>query len=169
MAVSKHDLKEQVRELIYNTCIDLDDHQWERWHDNCSDNFNYAIRAFSPEIQADIKYHGGDKEYMQSITNMLNKHNSDQSPLRRHCTVYRVEVAADGKSADAISSLAVYQTQLDGINSHVDAGTTSVFLVGRYNDKFVIDGDSIKFEDREVRLDTRRLDKGTHWPILFLH
>ena len=40
-----------------------------------------------------------------------------------------------------------------------------MFLVGRYNDTFVIDGKSIKFEDREVRLDTRRLDKGTHWPI----
>ena len=99
MAENKHDLKEQVRELIYNTCIHLDDHQWEHWHDNCADNFNYAIRAFSPEVQADIKYHGGDKEYMQSITSMLSKHNSDQSPLRRHCTVYRVEIAADGKSA----------------------------------------------------------------------
>ena len=74
-------------------------------------------------------------------------------------------MAADGKSATARSSLVVHQTQLDGVNSHVDAGTTSVFLVGRYNDKFVMDKDSIKFEDREVRLDTRRLDKGTHWPI----
>ena len=62
MAVSNHELKEQIRELIYNTCIHLDDHQWEAWHDNCSENFNYAIRAFSPEVQTDIKYHGGDKE-----------------------------------------------------------------------------------------------------------
>lgn len=128
MAVSNHELKEQIRELIYNTCIHLDDHQWEAWHDNCSENFNYAIRAFSPEVQTDIKYHGGDKEYMESITSMLAKHNSDQSPLRRHCTVYRVEVAKDGKSATAISSLTVHQTQLDGINSHVDAGTTGVFF-----------------------------------------
>ncbi|MBT4997252.1 nuclear transport factor 2 family protein [Oceanospirillaceae bacterium] len=165
MAVSHHEIKEQIRELIYNTCIHLDDYEWQKWHNNCADNFNYAIRAFSPEVQTDIKYHGGDKEYMESITNMLNKHNSDQSPLRRHCTVYRVDVAEDGKSATAISSLTVHQTQLDGVNSHVDAGTTSVFLVGRYNDTFVIDGKSIKFEDREVRLDTRRLDKGTHWPI----
>jgi methanesulfonate monooxygenase small subunit len=37
--------------------------------------------------------------------------------------------------------------------------------VGRYNDKFVIDGNDVKFIEREVRLDTRRLDKGTHWPI----
>ena len=60
MAVSNDDLKEQVRELIYDTCIHLDDHQWEAWHDNCADTFNYAIRAFSPEVQADIKYHGGN-------------------------------------------------------------------------------------------------------------
>ena len=165
MAASNDEIQQKIRELIYNTCIHLDDYQWEEWHDNCSENFNYAIKAYSPEVQADIKYHGGDKEYMESITKLLNKHNSDQSPLRRHCTVYRVDVAEDGKSATAISSLVVHQTQLDGVNSHVDAGTTSVFLVGRYNDKFVIDKDSIKFEDREVRLDTRRLDKGTHWPI----
>lgn len=165
MAVNNHDIKEQIKELIYNTCLHLDDHQWEAWHNNCADNFNYAIRAYSNEIQADMQYHGGDKEYMESITSMLSKHNSDQSPLKRHCVVYRIEVATDGKSATAVTSLTVYQTQLDGINSHVDAGTTSLFLVGRYNDKFVIDGDNIKFADRVVRLDTRRLDKGTHWPI----
>lgn len=165
MALSHNDIKEQVKELIYHTALNLDDHQWDDWHDNCADNFNYAIRAYSHEIQADMKYNGGDKEYMVSITTMLPKHNSDQSPLKRHCVVYRVDVAEDGKSATAVTSLTVYQTQLDGINSHVDAGTSSVFLVGRYNDKFVVDGDSVKFEDREVRLDTRRLDKGTHWPI----
>ena len=28
-----------------------------------------------------------------------------------------------------------------------------------------IDNGKAKFTDREVRLETRRLDKGTHWPI----
>ena len=47
----------------------------------------------------------------------------------------------------------------------VDAGDTRLFLVGKYLDKFRIDGDTAKFVEREVRLDTRRLDKGSHWPI----
>ena len=117
MATNTRETKEKIKELIYNTCIHLDDHQWEAWHDDCTDNYNYAIRAYSQEIQADMKYHGGDKEYMESITSMLPKHNSDQSPLKRHCVVYRIEIAEDGMSATAITSLVVYQTQLDGINS----------------------------------------------------
>ena len=64
-----------------------------------------------------------------------------------------------------MSSVVVYQTQLDGINSHVDAGESKVFLVGRYFDKFRISGGAAKFVEREVKLDTRKLDKGTHYPI----
>ena len=108
---------------------------------------------------------GGHKEYMESITGQLRKHNIDDSPLKRHGVVYRVDVADDNKSATAVTSLTVFQTLLGGNSSHVDSGTTGIFLVGRYNDKFVIDGDDVKFIEREVRLDTRRLDKGTHWPI----
>ena len=50
----------------------------------------------------------------------------------------------------------------DGINSHVDSGETRLFLVGKYFDKFKITDDTAYFVERVVRLDTRRLDKGTH-------
>ena len=165
MAANGIDTTERVKGTIYKACIHLDDMNWEGWLNLCDDDFNYMIRAFSPEIQADMTYLGGTKAHMKSLTEMLPKHNTDNSPLKRHCTVYDVEVAEDGKSASAITSFAVYQTMLDGINSHIDAGESRLFLVGRYNDKFAIEGDDIKFVEREVRLDTRRLDKGSHWPI----
>jgi methanesulfonate monooxygenase small subunit len=50
----------------------------------------------------------------------------------------------------------------DGINSHIDSGETRLFLVGKYLDKFKISGEDAILTEREVRLDTRRLDKGTH-------
>jgi methanesulfonate monooxygenase small subunit len=165
MAVNGTDTVERVKGAIYKSCIHLDDMNWEAWLDLCDDDYNYMIRAYSPEIQADMTYLGGSKEHMQSLTEMLPKHNTDNSPLKRHCTVYDVDVSDDGKSATAISSFVVYQTMLDGINSHVDAGESRLFLVGRYNDKFAINGDDVKFIEREVRLETRRLDKGSHWPI----
>ncbi len=154
---------EKVRDTIYAACIALDDQQWMDWIDLCDDDFQYAIN--SPEINTDMIYHAGNRDHMEALVKMLPKHNSDHSPLNRHCVVYRVKVAEDGKSASARSSLAVYQTMLDGINSHVDAGESRIFIVGSYHDEFSIDGDEVKFTKRDVRLDTRRLDKGTHWPI----
>ena len=54
---------------------------------------------------------------------------------------------------------------LDGINSHIDAGENRLFMVGRYNDKFIIKDSIAIFVEREVRLETRRLDKGSHYLI----
>ena len=54
---------------------------------------------------------------------------------------------------------------LDGINSHIDAGENRLFMVGRYNDKFILENGTAKFLEREVRLETRRLDKGSHYLI----
>lgn len=165
MANNQSAIKENVKNTIYEACIALDDQQWLDWINLCAAEFQYAIKAYSPEISADMTYLGGDRDHMESLVNMLPKHNSDHSPLKRHTVVYQVKVADDGKSASARSSVAVYQTQLDGINSHVDSGESRVFIVGSYHDEFSVDGDDVKFTKRDVRLDTRRLDKGTHWPI----
>ena len=165
MTTDQSSAVEKVKNTIYEACLALNDQQWTDWIDLCDDSFQYAIKAYSPEISADMTYLGGDREHMKSLVTMLPKHNSDNSPLNRHCVVYRVNVAEDGKSASAVSSVAIYQTMLDGINSHVDAGESNLFVIGTYHDDFSIDGDAVKFTKRDVRLDTRRLDKGTHWPL----
>jgi methanesulfonate monooxygenase small subunit len=79
--------------------------------------------------------------------------------------VYTVEIDEKEKIAKAVSSFAVYQTQLDGINSHVLAGESNLFMVGKYRDKFSLHDDGPFFLERNTHLDTRRLDKGSHWPI----
>jgi len=99
------------------------------------------------------------------MTEMLPKHNSDHSPLARHTVVYTVDVDEAQAIASSVSSFAVYQTQLDGINSHVLAGESNIFLVGKYRDVFKIGAGKPLFLERVVQLDTRRLDKGSHWPI----
>ena len=101
----------------------------------------------------------------KNITEMLPKHNTDRSPLSRHTVVYIIDVDLDKGTADSVSSLAVYQTQLDGINSHVLAGESNLFMVGKYRDKFILNNGKPKFIERITQLDTRRLDKGSHWPI----
>lgn len=163
--MSETDTANAVRDSIYKACMYKDDMDWEKWLALCDEDFYYAITAFSPEINNDMTYLSGNREDMATMMKMLPKHNTDHSPLKRHCSVYSVEVDKNAGTATAVSSVLVYQTLLDGVNSHVDAGESRVFVVGRYHDKFRLSGDDVKFIERNVKLDTRRLDKGSHYPI----
>jgi methanesulfonate monooxygenase subunit beta len=154
-----------VRDTIYRSTILLDQQQWNDWLDHCDDAFQYAIRAWSPEINKDVTYLALDRNGLASMVKLLPKHNTDHSPLTRHTSVYTVDVDEATKSAKAVSSVVVYQNLLDGINSHIDAGESRLFLVGKYIDRFTIANGKAKFLEREVRIENRRLDKGSHWPI----
>ncbi|MDH3742738.1 MAG: hypothetical protein OER56_14190, partial [Hyphomicrobiales bacterium] len=134
------------------------------WLNLCDADFEYEITAWSPEINKDMIYFSGNRDYLQSMTDMLDKHNTDHSPLRRHATVYTIDENDDG-TLTVMSSLAIYQNLLDGINSHIDAGESHLFVIGRYIDKMKIEDGKAIFLERKVALDTRRLDKGSHWPL----
>ncbi len=154
-----------IRSTIYEASLALDECRWDDWLALCDDGFHYAIRAFSPEIHRDMTYLDGSRAEMASMCDLLPRHNSDRSPLARHTIVYRVAVDEAGATASAVSSVAVYRTVLDGMASHVEAGSSNLFLVGKYRDRFRLENGSAKFVERIVQLDTRRLDKGSHWPI----
>lgn len=154
-----------VRDTIYRSTVLLDKQDWDGWLAHCGDDFQYAIRSWSPEINKDMTYLALDRKGVANMVKLLPKHNTDHSPLTRHTSLYTVEVDDATNSAKATSSVIVYQNLLDGINSHIDAGESRLFLVGKYNDTFKIEGDRAVFASREVRLETRRLDKGSHWPI----
>ena len=146
----------------YTTLFRSDDENWDDFLELCDQSFHYAITAYSPEIRRDMTYFSGDRKDLEVMTGILPKHNTDHSPLKRHATVYTVDVEEDGENATAVTSLVVYQNMYDGINSHIDAGENHLFLIGKYIDKFKIDGKTARFVEREVRLDTRQLDKGAH-------
>ncbi len=154
-----------VRDTIYRSTISLDQQDWDGWLAHCDDKFQYAIRAWSPEINKDVTYLALDRNGLAGIIKLLPKHNTDHSPLTRHTSVYTVDVDEGQKSANAVSSVIVYQNLLDGINSHIDAGESRLFLVGKYIDTFKIENNKAAFLTREVRIENRRLDKGSHWPI----
>lgn len=159
------DVAGRVRDTIYRATLMLDDQRWDDWLALCDDDFHYAIKSFSPEINKDMTYLQGSRKDMANLIRLLPKHNTDHSLLRRHTSVYMVDLSEDGKEATAVSAFVVYQNLLDGVNSHLDAGESRLFLVGKYYDKFAIKDGVAKFVKREVRIDERRLDKGSHWPI----
>ncbi len=154
-----------VRDTIYRAALHLDDQKWDDWLAQCDDDFHYAITSFSPEINYDMTYFQGNLQELRTMVELLPKHNTDHSPLKRHTSVYTVDLDSSGDTAKAVSSVVVYQNMLDGINSHLDSGETRLFLVGRYYDELRLTNGVAKFVKREVRLENRRLDKGSHWPI----
>jgi methanesulfonate monooxygenase small subunit len=153
-----------VRNAIYQSTIMLDQQNWDGWLEQCDADFQYAIRSWSPEISKDMTYLALDRKGLESMIKLLPKHNTVHSPLTRHTSVYTVNMNGDAM-AHAVSSVIVYQNLLDGINSHIDAGESRLFLVGKYIDTLRVKDDKAKFVSREVRLENRRLDKGSHWPI----
>ena len=123
MNANGKDVPNVVRDTIYKACLLLDDQKWDEWLALCDDGFEYAVTAYSPEVRQDMTYLSGNRKDLSSMVHMLPKHNSDHSPLKRHTTVYSVDVGPDGKTAKAVSSVLIYQDMLDGINGqHPFAG-----------------------------------------------
>ncbi|MCH1521281.1 MAG: hypothetical protein L7T80_00440, partial [Arenicellales bacterium] len=90
--MAENTIAERVRDTIYRASLCLDEGRWEEWLALCDEEFYYAIRAFSPEINVDMTYLDGKRAELATLTEMLPKHNSDHSPLARHTVVYTVDV-----------------------------------------------------------------------------
>ena len=136
----------------------LDDKQFNAYLELCDPAYHYKITAYSPEIRKDMTWLEHDRAGMQALFTNLPKHNSDQSPLTRHVTVYTVKEDAATQQAQVISALQVFKTALDG-------GATELFAVGKLHDLISLSGEAPMLLAREVRLQTRMLGFGYHIPF----
>lgn len=150
--------RQSIDELVYRSCLALDEKNFARYLDLCDPAFHYAITAYSPEIRKEMTWLEHDKEGMKTLFTNLPKHNSDHSPLSRHSTVYTVEQDEAKQQAKVVSALQVYRTALDG-------GATTLFAVGKVYDTITFNGGSPKLLDRNIRLDTRMFGIGYHIPF----
>jgi methanesulfonate monooxygenase subunit beta len=136
----------------------LDEKKFADYLELCDPAYHYAITAYSPEIRKQMTWLEHDKAGLQGLFGNLPKHNSDQSPLSRHVTVYTVTPSEDGSQAEVVSALQVFRTTLDG-------GSTELFAVGKMYDRVSLADGVPKLLDRNVRLDTRMLGFGYHIPF----
>jgi methanesulfonate monooxygenase subunit beta len=148
----------EVRELIYRGCLLLDQNDFKAWLDLCAPEFRYTITTWSPEIRREQIWLDHDLEGMQNLVRLLPKHNSDQTPLSRHATVYTVDRDATVDEARAVTSVAIFSTTLDG-------GETSLYCLARYHDVVDLGAAGPRLTRRIVRLETRSLGIGKHWPL----
>lgn len=152
--------------LIYDSCLALNEQRWDEFLALCDERrFHYQIVNYSPEIRREQCWMDRDWKGLKSIFDLLPKHNSDRSQLTRHATVYRIDADPAGREARAVSQVAIYRTQLDGIDSPFESGATSLFAVGRYLDTIGLEEGRALLTSRVVRLDTRQIDIGSHYPF----
>ena len=155
-----------AQNVVYDANLLLDDSAYFDWLTLCDSDFTYKICAYSPEIRKMMAWLQHDKSGMLNLVELLPRHQSDRSRLTRHTSVYRIELDEPSVPLDAgadtvvraISSVAVYRTTLDG-------GTTDLFAVGAYYDRIRVYDTVARFASRELRLETRQLGIGTHFPL----
>ncbi len=155
---TRNDVDSAVRGLIYRSCLRLDEGDFPGWLDLCAPELRYTITAYSPEIRKEMTWLDHDRDGMEGLFKMLPKHNSDHSPLTRHASVYVVDLDDEENEATAITSVVVYRTAMDG-------GATDLFAVGKYFDTVSLEGETPLLAGRNVRLDTRELGIGSHFPL----
>ena len=147
-----------VEELIYRSCLLLDEKDFKGYLDLCDEQFRYTIATHSPEIRRDMIWLDHDKNGMTALLNQLPRHNSDHSPLTRHATVYTVRYDAARQQGDVVSALQVFKTALEG-------GSSELFAVGKYLDTVKVNDGKLLLLRRVVKLDTRMLGIGYHIPF----
>lgn len=147
-----------VEELVYRSCLLLDEKNFKGYLDLCDREYRYTISAHSPEIRKEMIWLDHDKAGMETLFTQLPRHNSDHSPLQRHATVYTVEIDEANKQASVVSALQVFKTTLDG-------GITELFGVGKMYDTVRLNGSGATLLKRNIKLDTRMLGIGYHIPF----
>jgi len=149
-----------IAELVYRSCMLLDERRFADYLALCDPAFHYAITAYSNEIRKEMTWLEHDKIGLKQLFDTLPKHNSDHSPLTRHASVYTIDMDGEAGHARVVTALQVFKTSLDG-------GATELFAVGKLYDKVKLggEGEAPMLLDRNVRLDTRLLGFGFHIPF----
>jgi methanesulfonate monooxygenase small subunit len=158
---STAELRAVIEERVYAGALALDERRFGDWLSGAAAAFRYRIQAYSPELRKDMTWLDHDRAGLSALIELLPKHHTTGADWLRQVVVG--SVGAEGEGARAVSSLTVYQTALDVGDSHVDGGSSTLYLVGRYHDRFRIENGEWRLTERVVRLATRQLGIGSHF------
>lgn len=147
-----------IRALIAKSCLALDSNDYKGYLALCSEDFQYCITTYSPEIRKNMVWFEKGKLDLKSLFDLLPKQNMDRTPLTRHFSMFTVNPGSQEDRVEVMSALQVFRTEHQG-------GTTSLVAVGKYLDEFGLGAEGFLLRKREVRLDTRMLGKGYHVPF----
>lgn len=160
------EILQPIEQLVYKSCLYMNDESWKDYLSLCDpQTFRYRVMNYSPEIRKEQCWADRDFKAMKASFDLLPRHNSDHAKLTRQVSIYTVDYDAQAREANVVSALTVYRTALDGTNSYIESGQTSLYAVGLYKDRIRMTDDTARLLERIVQLDTRQLDVGTHKPF----
>ena len=161
-AVETH-VRDAAIATVYETCMALNAGRWDDFLRLCDPaDFRYRITNFSPEIKREQCWMDQGFENLTKLFQLLPKHNSDRAQLTRHATVYRIAAAPQG-FIEVITQVAIYRTEWDAGDSHLQSGATSLYVVGKYVDRMRLAGGEALLACRTMELDTRQVGIGSHF------
>ena len=136
-------------------CILLDEERYDDRLDRlCPPAFRYTITADSTEIRKRMTRLDHRADALRYLCMTIPEHVTYRGRFHRHATLHRLSQSTD--RAEAVSSLVVIHTELDG--------ESRFYAAGRDKDTVDIPGEAPCFLARNVDLDTRVFDFGSHRP-----
>jgi len=154
--------QQKVRDLVVEGCLHLNAGDYTSFLKLCdSRQFTYAITNFSPEIRKTQCWMQQDYAGLAKVLDLLPTHNSDHARLTRHAIPCRLSARGAG-SYEVVSQVAIYRTEWDAENSHLQSGATSLYVIGRYLDQVVLTDKGPLLAGRVIDLDTRQVGIGSH-------
>ena len=147
--------REAIRELVQRTALLLDEEKFDQWLELFDGAGTYELNAYSPEIRRWMSWWQSDRPALEKMLKELDQHVRD--PARRRHVVSPAVVALDGERANGVSQFALYRTTPEG--------QSSLYMVGRYEDRLVRRSGSWFYAAHKVITDTRMLEAFTHIPV----
>ncbi len=147
---------DDIRGLIYKSCLCLDREKFADYIDLCAPDFRYRITAYSPDLRKDMVWLDLNRTELATLLENVPNHVRLPGKLIRQASVYTIEPNG-GATVETTTALIVTYTEPDG--------TSRVYAVGRYHDRIDIGGAVPLLKAREVRLETRDLGPGSHVPM----
>ena len=147
--------QEAIFQVVRTTAALLDAEDLDGWLALFAPESLYEIKAYGPEIRADMSWWHSDRGELEKILAEAKLHVRDPGRRLHLVTPISAEIA-DGR-ATALSHFAIMRTDPDG--------NSAVYAAGRYEDVFVKSGRRWLYESHCAVLDTRKLEPFTHLPL----
>jgi methanesulfonate monooxygenase small subunit len=146
---------ERIRAAIARSGRLLDSGRWEEFVRLFAREGTYRIETWSAEIGREMTWMELERDELQTLFDEYPRHVRD--PATRTHLITPEEVTVSAATATALSTFAVFRTDLKG--------DSAVYAVGSYEDEFVRDVDGWKLKSRRVRLNTRQFVTPTPLPL----
>ncbi|MDQ2642711.1 MAG: nuclear transport factor 2 family protein [Myxococcota bacterium] len=159
-SLSLFELRTQLDELVQRSALYLDEERFGEFLDLTAQDFRYVVEAFSPELKKGMTWLEHDRAGLAALIELLPKHHRNGASWLRQVVLGPVIRSAG--AAESVSSVTIFHTAFDIGDAHVEAGTTRLFAVGRYHDRFREERERWLLVERRVRIQTRELGVGSH-------